>query len=184
MEHRELAYLQEINPNQFLSSLDENSNAKGDLEEIERLIKDADHKESFRKAINTLCEPDVQFLHDYLKNPLKENKVVKDHINFEDAHLGFLETVIENNVAVQDEDRGSLGDKGDPKTLNGEDHNPPIGTHMLDQERMSIKNKRTKPRASVSTTFDVLTFKTLYSIKKDEEGREPREHENDVMEKK
>nr|KAJ0216181.1 hypothetical protein LSAT_V11C300152300 [Lactuca sativa] len=139
---RELAYLQETNPNQFLLSLEENSDAKGDLEEIERLIKEADCKESLKsvedsltrrvvpadststykksqsdgnfslQAISTLCEPDVHVLHDYLKNPLKENKVVKDRINFEDAHLAFIETIVENDAAVQEEDRGSLKDKG------------------------------------------------------------------------
>nr|KAJ0208440.1 hypothetical protein LSAT_V11C500246240 [Lactuca sativa] len=51
---RELAYLQEINPSQFLSSLDENSDANGDLEEIERLIKEADHKQSFKSVENPL----------------------------------------------------------------------------------------------------------------------------------
>ena len=54
MLEREHAYLQEINPNQFLSSLDENSNAKGDLEEIERLIKEADCKESFKNVEDSL----------------------------------------------------------------------------------------------------------------------------------
>nr|KAJ0190095.1 hypothetical protein LSAT_V11C800435630 [Lactuca sativa] len=204
----ELAYLQEVNPNQFLLSLEENSDAKGDLEEIERLIKEADCKESFKsvedsltrrvvpadststyeksqsdgnlslQAISTLCEPDVHVLDDYLKNPLKENKAVKDCINFEDAHLSFLETIMENDVAVQEEDRGSLEEKGDPKTLNGDNHNSSIESHMLDQEEMSIKSKRTKPRAIVSTTFEVFTFKTPYSvttkkaIKKDKKGRE------------
>nr|KAJ0202261.1 hypothetical protein LSAT_V11C600305910 [Lactuca sativa] len=121
---RELTYLQEINPNQFLVSLEENSDAKGDLEEIERLIKETDYKESLKsvedsltrrvvpaestsiyeksqsdenfslQAISILCEPDAHVLHDYLENPLQENKAVKDLINFEDAHLSFLETIV------------------------------------------------------------------------------------------
>nr|KAJ0211087.1 hypothetical protein LSAT_V11C400203740 [Lactuca sativa] len=139
---RELAYMQKINPTHFLLSLEENSDAKGELEEIETLIKEADCKESLKsvedsltrrvvpadstssyeksqsdgsfslQAITTLCEPDVHIFHDYLKNPLKKNKVVKDCINFEDAHLSFLETIVENYAAVQEEDRGSLEDKG------------------------------------------------------------------------
>nr|KAJ0215655.1 hypothetical protein LSAT_V11C300147980 [Lactuca sativa] len=216
---RELAYLQEVNPNQFLLSLEENSDAEGDLEEIERLMKEADCKERLKsvedsltrrvvpadststceksqsdgnlnlQAISTLREPDVHVLHVYLKNPLKENKAIKDLINFEDAHLAFLETILVNDAAVQEEDRGSLEDKGDPKTLNGDNHNSSIESHMLDQEEMSIKRKRTKPRAIVSTTCEVFTFKAPYfvttkkSIKKDKKGRETMEHEKDGVEK-
>nr|KAJ0207013.1 hypothetical protein LSAT_V11C500254800 [Lactuca sativa] len=216
---RELAYLQEDNPNQFLLSLEENSDAKGDLEEIERLIKEADCKESLTsvedslthrvvsanststcessqsngndnlQAIRTLCEPDVHVLHDYLKNPLKKNKTVKYCVNFEDAHLSFLEAVVEDDAAVQEEDRGSLEDKGDLKTFNGDNHNSSIESHMLDQEEMSIKSKRTKPRAIVSTSCEDFTFKVPYSvttkeaIKKDKKGRETIKREKEEVEK-
>nr|KAJ0219634.1 hypothetical protein LSAT_V11C300152290 [Lactuca sativa] len=60
---------------------------------------------------------------------------------------------------------------------------------MLDQEEMSIKSKRTKPRAIVSTKFEVFTYKTPYSvttkkaIKKDKKGRETMEHEKEGVEK-
>nr|KAJ0199783.1 hypothetical protein LSAT_V11C600305920 [Lactuca sativa] len=67
--------------------------------------------------------------------------------------------------------------------------NSSIESHMLDQEEMSIKSKRTKPRAIVSTTFEVFTFKTPYSlmtknaVKKDKQGRKTMEREKEGVEK-
>nr|KAJ0218525.1 hypothetical protein LSAT_V11C300107740 [Lactuca sativa] len=174
-DSKELAYLREVNPNQFLLSLEEKSDAEGDLEEIERLMKEADCKESLKRvedfltrrvasadststcgksqtngnlglqAISTLREPVVDVLHDYLKNSLKENKSIKDLINFEEAHLDFLDAIVVNDAAIQEEDRGSLEDKRYLKILNADNHNSFVESYMLDQKEMSIKSKRTKP---------------------------------------
>ena len=65
---------------------------------------------------------------------------------------------------VQDENKESLGDKGDTKTWNNDNHNSFIESYIA----MSAKSKRTKPRVLVSTMFEVLTFKTPDSLICDE----------------
>ncbi|XP_023768574.1 uncharacterized protein LOC111917152 [Lactuca sativa] len=167
---KELAYLQESNPNQFFLSLEDTSNAKGDVEEIERLIREADYQESIRSPISALVESDAQLIPDPFENLLEENEDIEDVINIGNAHLAFLEVVMGGDEIVQEKNEGISED---------ENHNYPIESQMLDQEEVLTKRKRTKPRAIVSTMFEVLTFTTpdpLMNKKTSKEGMETNKH--------
>nr|KAJ0200233.1 hypothetical protein LSAT_V11C600316800 [Lactuca sativa] len=191
---KELVYLQESDPNQFFLSLNDNSNAKGDLDEIERMINEADYQESIKsiqssptrrvvradsastlkkfksgatfilQPISSLTESNVQLLLDHFENLIEENEVMKDVVNFGNAHLALLETIMGGDEVVQEKNKGSLEGKGDPKAGDDDSHHSSIESPMLDQEEVLTKRQRAKPRAIVSNMFEVLTFTTPDSI--------------------
>ncbi|KAL7602379.1 uncharacterized protein LOC111910515 [Lactuca sativa] len=133
------------------------------IESIEDKVSSIDlEDELLEKELTCLHEinPNVHVLPDYVENLLEESKVVKDFVNFENAHLACLETIVLNDEAAQEEDKESLEDKGDTKTWNNDNHKSFIESHIA----MSTKSKRTKPRALVFTTFEVFTFKTPDSL--------------------
>nr|KAJ0216242.1 hypothetical protein LSAT_V11C300129570 [Lactuca sativa] len=199
---KELAFLQESNPNHFILHLEENYDAERDLEEIERLIEEADYQETIKivgssptrrvapidsmspeeksrfdegfglKTMNTPSGPDVHILLDQMENLIEESKVVQDLSNFENAHLAYLHIIVQYDEAIQDNKKENLEDKENTKSWNNDEHNSSIDSHMPNQEAMSTTITRTKPRALVSTTFEVFTFKPPYSSLCDESKEE------------
>nr|KAJ0209222.1 hypothetical protein LSAT_V11C400203140 [Lactuca sativa] len=164
---KELAFLQESNPNQFILHLEEKFDAEKDLKEMERLIEEADYQETIkivgtsptrrvaptdstspeeksrfdegfgRKTMNTPSGPDVHILVDQKENPLEESKVVKNLNNFENAHLACLDIIVQYDEVVQDDKKESLEDKENTKAWNNDDHKSSIDSHTPDQEAMS-----------------------------------------------
>nr|KAJ0207828.1 hypothetical protein LSAT_V11C500249890 [Lactuca sativa] len=180
---KELAYLQE-----------DTSDTKGELEEIERLIKEVDYQESIKSVqnsptrrvvhadststfeklnfgaiftwqpISTLTASDVQLLPDHFENLLEENEDIEDVIYIGNAHFALLEGIMEGDEVVQEKNKGSSKDESDSKAGNDDSHHSSIESPMLDQEEVLTKRQRTKRRANVYTMFEVLAFTTPDSI--------------------
>nr|KAJ0200933.1 hypothetical protein LSAT_V11C600328640 [Lactuca sativa] len=213
---KELAYLQESNPHQFFLSLEDTSGAKGDVEEIKRLIKEADYQESVKSVqgsptcrvvsadstslvenfksgeiftlqpISAIAKSDAQLFPDPFENLLEENEVMKDIVNFGNAHLALLETIIGGGEVVQKKNKVTLEDEEDLDACNNDTYHFSIEAPMLDQEEVLTKRKRTKPRAIVSTMFEVFTFITpdpLMNKKTSKEGMGRNKHGKRVKRK-
>ena len=120
----------------------------------------------------------MQLLPDHFENFLEENEVIEDFINFGNAYLALLETIMGGDEVVQEKNKVSLEDKGDPKACNDDSHHSSIESPMLDQEEVLTKRKRTKPHAIVSTMFEVLTFTTPYPLMNKKTSKERMERKN------
>ena len=60
------------------------------------------------QSMSTLSGIDVHILPDQLKNLLEESRAVKDLSDIENAHLVYLDTIVQYDEAIQDDKKESL----------------------------------------------------------------------------
>ena len=136
---RKLALLQEENPNKFLLPSEGNFDVEEDLKEIERLLEEAESKETTkivetsqtRRVASTdstspienltnhedlillltrsLSNFDIHTSPDPLESPIEEAGIV-ENFNFQHAQLAYLDTIIKEE-AIQLDVRVILGEK-------------------------------------------------------------------------
>ena len=207
---KEFALLQEENPNNVLLSSGGNDDVEKDLEEIEKLLEETDPEETMefgeyaptrRVASTDSTSPVEKFRNednldllftssfdvlnmkifpDPLEGPTAEGEIVKNYCDFPNAQVAYLDTMIQKDEEIRLDEEASMGEK---ESARADDlTNSSLESQIANQEILSPTIKRTKPRARISTLYEVFTFEPPESLVREESEEESLNSRDDEVE--